>query len=470
MGQRRAQHVQGALPGGKVLVAGGTSAGTSAELYDPVANTWTAVSPMTTPRIDAAAAVLDDGRVLVAGGSDGANALASAELYDPVANTWTAVAMAVARGAPTATRLASGRVLVTSSFETTAEIYLPSQPAPRPQLASTGTSHYVAWHEPNAIANRVHVRQWTPSGWVAVGGAPVSDPAREASWPRLAVHPLSGAPHVVWQEQGTRAQEIQVRRWNGVTWERDGSASLNVDATRDAVTPALAFVGPTPHVAWSEVDGAGRGQIYVRRWNGAAWIQLGGSLNRAGASHAAAPAILALGPTPYVAWAEQGAGGAQLFVSRWDGAAWAPVGGSLNVNPPERASDPTLLVAGGELYAGWRETFGAGSHLNVSRWSGTTWERTLVAGDPVFGVRSPQLAAGNGTPYVAWREPGADNVMRLFVRHRASPLWRPDGGALNVDPARHAFAPSLTFAGATPLAAWAEANGATYSIYVKAFE
>src|SRR3954451_13900936 len=135
-----ARHGQAAalLKSGKVLVAGGYAPDATPvspasgytrteEIYDPSANTWTSVASMSTGRYQPTMTVLDDGRVLVAGGSgdidsaDGMKAavtLASAEVYDPEANTWTDVpAMSDARAQATATRLSDGNVLVAGGYD-----------------------------------------------------------------------------------------------------------------------------------------------------------------------------------------------------------------------------------------------------------------------------------------------------------------------------------------------------------------
>jgi N-acetylneuraminic acid mutarotase len=100
------------LRSGQVLVAGG---GTSAaELYNPATNAWTATGSMSTARLDAAAALLPDGDVLVTGGNTprGGPALASAELYDPATDKWsTTGSMNDARYGATATALPDGTVL-----------------------------------------------------------------------------------------------------------------------------------------------------------------------------------------------------------------------------------------------------------------------------------------------------------------------------------------------------------------------
>jgi len=57
--------------------------------------------------------LLNNGQVLVAGGTDGGADLASAELYNPASGSWTFTgSMSSPRNAHTATLLASGEVLV----------------------------------------------------------------------------------------------------------------------------------------------------------------------------------------------------------------------------------------------------------------------------------------------------------------------------------------------------------------------
>ncbi|MDC0678373.1 Kelch repeat-containing protein [Sorangium atrum] len=134
-------HTATLLQDGRVLVAGGDkpggAGGVLVEVYDPVVDTWTARAPMNVARQNHSATLLQDGRVLVAGGADGYppespdHHLTSAETYDPATDTWTPVAsMRWARMRHTATLLPDGRVLVAGSWGTesgkTVEIYDPS--------------------------------------------------------------------------------------------------------------------------------------------------------------------------------------------------------------------------------------------------------------------------------------------------------------------------------------------------------
>ncbi|HYL07259.1 MAG TPA: kelch repeat-containing protein, partial [Candidatus Udaeobacter sp.] len=108
------------LQNGKVLVVGGSATPggsplTSAEIYDPAANTWTAAASMTRGRAHQAAVLLPNGRVLVAGGAVEPPGVSPAvwEVYDQGSNTWTSFEGGDARpDGPTATLLNDGRVLV----------------------------------------------------------------------------------------------------------------------------------------------------------------------------------------------------------------------------------------------------------------------------------------------------------------------------------------------------------------------
>lgn len=132
----RNSHTATLLPNGKVLVAGGSSivggfpvAVDSAEIYDPMSGTWSPTGSMTTPHVRAEAILLNNGKVLVAGGSN-TSFSAFAELFDPTSGTWSATgSLNTARHRHTMTLLADGRVLVAGGnnglFLNSSELYDP---------------------------------------------------------------------------------------------------------------------------------------------------------------------------------------------------------------------------------------------------------------------------------------------------------------------------------------------------------
>jgi N-acetylneuraminic acid mutarotase len=112
------------LASGKVLVAGGVDnsdeALASAELYDSSTGTWSLTGDLITARFWHTATPLEDGTILVAGGSvdDFYQWMTvEAELYDPIAGTWSRAARLYwFRALHTATRLQDGRVLVAGGY------------------------------------------------------------------------------------------------------------------------------------------------------------------------------------------------------------------------------------------------------------------------------------------------------------------------------------------------------------------
>jgi hypothetical protein len=137
MSTARMLHSATLLPDGKVLIAGGTIAAiggaamSSAELYDPANGTFTPTGSLNTARCSHTATLLSDGKVLIAGGSNGVN-LASAELYDPASGTFSRTgSMTTARNSHSATMMPTGKVLMTCGFDvngnylSSAELYDP---------------------------------------------------------------------------------------------------------------------------------------------------------------------------------------------------------------------------------------------------------------------------------------------------------------------------------------------------------
>lgn len=218
MNQARWGH-SAVLVGTQVLVAGGFTvrsgqselALAGAELYDPVAKTWTEVGPMTDPRGGHVAVPVKNGKVLVVGGTmpvgkDADTDLAYCELYDPATKTWSATgSMTAARAGHQATALAAGAaVLVTGgrppgvradgTFDpfsrATAELYnadagtwsqvddLPGGRAHHRAVAlgadkvlvagGTGDVRNDAGYESAAIFDH-GTKKWTPAGGLATG-------------------------------------------------------------------------------------------------------------------------------------------------------------------------------------------------------------------------------------------------------------------------------------------------------------
>jgi N-acetylneuraminic acid mutarotase len=197
----RIYHAATLLPNGTVLVAGGMGgiAGgaveiqASAEIYDPLAGTWTATKSMSIPREYHTATRLPNGTVLVVGGEGGyyAPGTTGAEIYDPALGTWKVTgSMTTARYLHTATLLSNGTVLVaggfnqiggTAAYFASAEIYDPTAGT----WIVTGNM---------TTARYCHIATLLPDGTVLVagGGGPEEQASAEIYDPVVATWTATG--------------------------------------------------------------------------------------------------------------------------------------------------------------------------------------------------------------------------------------------------------------------------------------
>jgi Galactose oxidase, central domain len=162
MSTARSAHTATVLQNNKVLVAGGsTVTPPTAEIYDPAMGTFTATGNMVSVRLHHTATLLQSGKVLLAGGQNGG---ASAELFDPTMGTFTATgSMTDSRLSHTATLLpGSGKVLIAGGVDasgtvSTAELYDPVAGT----FTATGSM---------GTARRNHTATLLPNGTVLIAG------------------------------------------------------------------------------------------------------------------------------------------------------------------------------------------------------------------------------------------------------------------------------------------------------------
>jgi hypothetical protein len=178
LGTARAAAAAAPLPDGEVLIAGGAAPSTtfdSAELFNPATDTFApVVATMTNARQAATASPLPDGRVLIAGGSGGSaiGELATAEVFDPSTATFapTAGQMGDAREGAAAALLADGRVLIAGGSDGAAVLDSAETFDP-----SSGTFTTLAGHM--HVARQGSVASLLPDGKVLIAGGRTNGPS-----------------------------------------------------------------------------------------------------------------------------------------------------------------------------------------------------------------------------------------------------------------------------------------------------
>ena len=113
----RSKHTATLLPDGRVLLVGGKTA----DLYDPVTQTYSPTTGTPTNRQSHASLLLPNGTVLITGGYVGKLAVLSAEIYNPATQTFTVLpsTMVIPRANHAMTLMADGRVLITGGYSGT---------------------------------------------------------------------------------------------------------------------------------------------------------------------------------------------------------------------------------------------------------------------------------------------------------------------------------------------------------------
>ena len=109
MAAPRAHHAAVELDDGPILVVGGTNA--APEIFDPRTTTWSPAAATASVYTSAEAVRLDDGRVLVVGSTVGQDI--DSEIYDPASDSWAVTGqLNEDRFSHSAITLSDGRVLV----------------------------------------------------------------------------------------------------------------------------------------------------------------------------------------------------------------------------------------------------------------------------------------------------------------------------------------------------------------------
>lgn len=155
-----------------VLIAGGYTLGgnptDTAEIYEPLSQTFSpSAGKMLAPRAEHSAVLLNNGKVLIAGGSStavGNTVLSTTELFDPINQTFSAgPAMNTARRRPTATLLADGRVLILGGADQL------KQPIKSAEIYDPNTNMFSALLVPN-VARFQHIAVRLDSNQVLIAG------------------------------------------------------------------------------------------------------------------------------------------------------------------------------------------------------------------------------------------------------------------------------------------------------------
>ena len=160
------------------------------------------------------------------------------------------------------------------------------------------------------------------------------------------------------------------------------------------------------------------------------WYSFGGPLHAVGGNTLLKDTAMALDgqDNPVVAWSEEVAAGGRtsIFVHRWDGNAFTPIGSALNGTSSGSAYKPALVLdARGNPVVAWHESDGFNENIYVKRWNRTAWQSVGpgaisavndTSTSPVATpARNPSIAIRGNDIYVAWDEMNVEGFSSIYV-------------------------------------------------------
>jgi hypothetical protein len=172
----------------------------------------------------------------------------------------------------------------------------------------------------------------------------------------------SGNPVLAWS---VFSEVIHVTKYDGNTWVELGEGSLSEGDTRfNKISMNLDAAG-NPIIAWTD-NSSGNDEIYVKRYDGNDWVEVGtGSATGGGISANASASIepsLALDSAgrPVVAWEDHSMGEPEIYVKGFDGTGWVEIGnGSASgggiSNSAAVSHTPSIAIGGGQICVAWSE-------------------------------------------------------------------------------------------------------------------
>ncbi len=200
----------------------------------------------------------------------------------------------------------------------------------------------------------------------------------------------------------------RLARWNGSAWAALGSG-LGANLSDSLKVRALAVRGGNLAAGGSFVTAGGVTVNNIAEWNGTSWAALSNGVAASGTNLVVAVyALAATGGDLYVGGDFRGVGGPNVSnLARWNGAAWAALGGggkaiftsygSSNI-PPYIAA---VTIHGADVYVGGQFAVAGGvTANNIVKWDGTQWSAlgNGLAGGAGSEVRAIAVSA-NGDVY-----------------------------------------------------------------------
>ena len=209
-----------------------------------------------------------------------------------------------------------------------------------------------------------------------------------------------GNPYLAWN-QG----ELQMLDYNGTAWGYLGHTQA-ISSTGVTNTTAAVAVDSNnvPYVVWSDVA-TGNNDVYVMQYVGGAWMGIGTSMQPGGLSNntgASIDAVIAVDAMnyPWVAWDDDTTGTTQIYVKQWNGTAWVALAGSASgggiSNTTGASTWPRIRFdSNNSLWVAWVAAVGSNTYAEMLRYNGSAWVEPIAGAATGTGIIPFQVGSGS---------------------------------------------------------------------------
>ena len=299
-----------------------------------------------------------------------------------------------------------------------------------PTLATDLSGPYVAWADNRNVNFEIYLARYADGQWQEMAGSArgggVSDTLGDSRQPSVTMA-AEGQPVVAWQEDDNGSTDIFVAYFDAAAnggagaWLPLGSSmdpgGISVSGT--AETPQVISTSAGIVVAWLDSSG-GKKDVYVKRFDGAAWVAMDDSGPMIWDSVSGSEDLTVATDATRIAVAWSDISTHQIYLLEWDGSSWSggnsQAGGGGISQTTGVSKQPSISYFAGGLYAVWREAE-SGAHVFAAYSDVFTWNAIAGNGfdgrgisDSAGGANHPQLAAGGGAMHLLW----TDDLMKGF--------------------------------------------------------
>ena len=142
----------------------------------------------------------------------------------------------------------------------------------------------------------------------------------------------------------------------------------------------------------------------------------------------------------YLAWEDTSAGDSEIYLRRWEGSGWQPLGASAGgggisdtAGIAKRAW--VAFAADGDVYVTWNDNSSGNDEIYVRRWDGSGWVAAGSGAASGGGIsrtagesRAPRMAFSGNTPTVCWADDTTGD-WEIYVRRLENGTWKELGGS-----------------------------------------